>query len=173
MKILVAYYSETGNTRKVAEAIFAAVHRKNKKLLAIDQVDDIASYDLVFCGFPVHHHGVPHHVARFLQSIPQGKKLVLFATHGSLRGGEKALSAFYAAISMLPGRSVIGTFGCRGQVSFQLLDTWMETAQHRSWAKEAQSANGHPDSSDLEDAHAFTETMLYAAEQFHGLDRPS
>lgn len=168
MNILVAYYSETGNTRRVAEAIFAAIRQPRKTLLAIDPEADLEPYDLVFCGFPVQHHSVPAKMVRFLERLPKGKKLAIFATHGSLRGGEKAVSAFYQALSLAKGQTVIGTFGCRGQVKFQLLDEWMETPQHRAWAMEAQSANGHPDVADLEEAGTFAETMMYAAEHVHG-----
>jgi len=107
-------------------------------------------------------------MTHFLQAIPQGKKIALFATHGSLRGGEKAISAFYAALSLTGGRTILGTFGCRGQVKFQLLDEWIEKPQERSWALEAQSAHGHPDLVDLEDARAFADLMLHAAEHMHG-----
>ena len=167
MNILVAYYSESGNTRKVAEAIFAGIHHTRKKLLPIDQAGDVDSYDLILCGFPVHHHSVPAKVTHFLKSIPQGKKLALFATHGSLRGGEKAITAFYAALSLAGGQTILGTFGCRGQVKFELLDEWMKKPQERSWALEAQSAHGHPDLADLEDARAFADLMLHSAEHLH------
>lgn len=169
MKILVAYYSETGNTCKVAGAIHSAIRHTRKKLLPIDQVDELDSYDLVFCGFPVQQHSVPAKMVHFLERLPQGKKLAIFATHGSLRGGEKAVGAFYAAISLAKGQTILGTFGCRGQVKFQLLDEWMESPQHQAWAIEAQSANGHPDAADLEEASTFAETMMYAAEHIHGL----
>jgi flavodoxin I len=171
MKILVAYYSETGNTRKVAEAVFAGIRHTQKVLLPIDQVADSGTYDLIFCGFPIQHHSVPARMTYFLKSIPQGKKLALFATHGSLRGGEKAISAFYAALSLTGGQSILGTFGCRGQVKFELLDIWMEKPQERAWAMEAQSANGHPDLSDLEDARAFSDLMLHSAEHMHGIGK--
>jgi flavodoxin I len=168
MNILVAYYSQTGNTRKVAEAIFAGIRHNQKFLLPINQVDDPTKYDLIFCGFPVQHHSIPAEMTYFLQSIPQGKKIALFATHGSLRGGEKAISAFYTAISLTSGRTILGTFGCRGQVKFELLDELMEKPQERAWAIEAQSANGHPDAVDLEDARSFADLMLHSAEQIHG-----
>lgn len=168
MNILVAYYSETGNTRKVAEAIFAGLRHTRKLLLPIDQALDLAAYDLIFCGFPVQHHSLPAKVAHFMKEVPAGRKIALFATHGSLRGGEKALSAFYAALSLLQGRTVIGTFGCRGHVQSQMIDEWMESPQHQAWAREAQSASGHPDAADLHDAREFAETMLYSAEHIHG-----
>ena len=168
MNILVAYYSETGNTHKVAEAIFAGIHHTKKKLLPIDQAGDLGSYDLIFCGFPVQHHGVPAKMVHFLQGIPQGARIAFFATHGSLRGGEKAISAFYAALSLTSGRTILGTFGCRGQVKFQLLDLWMEKPHERSWALEAQSAHGHPNATDLADARVFADLMLHSAEHLHG-----
>jgi flavodoxin len=168
MNILVAYYSETGNTRKVAEAIFASLRHSQKKILPIDQAEDLEPYHLIYCGFPVQNHGVPARMAHFLKSVPKGKQIALFATHGSLRGGEKALSAFFAAISQLPGRTIVGTFGCRGEVNPQLIDEWLEAPQHQAWAREAQSANGHPDATDLHDAGEFAETMFYAAEHIHG-----
>jgi flavodoxin len=171
MNILVAYYSQTGNTRKVAEAILAGIRHNQKILLSIDQVDDPGKYDLIFCGFPVQHHSIPAKVTQFLKSIPQGKKLALFATHGSLRGGEKAITAFYAALSLTSGQTIMGTFGCRGQVKFELLDEWMEKPHERTWAMEAQSANGHPDAADLEDARSFAEIMLYSTEQIHGMGK--
>lgn len=167
MNILVAYLTETGNTRKVAEAIFSAIRHTRKKLLPIDQADDLDGYDLIFLGFPIHHHAVPAKVVHFLQRMPKGKKLAFFATHGSLRGGEKAISAFYSALSLAQGQTILGTFGCRGQVPFRLLDEWMESPHHRAWAREAQSANGHPDESEIEDARKFAETMQFAAEHIH------
>jgi len=167
MNILVAYYSETGNTQKVAEAIFSGIRHTQKILLPIGQVEYPGKYDLIFCGFPVQHHSVPAKMTHFLQSIPQGKKLALFATHGSLHGGEKAIFAFHAALSLTKGQTILGTFGCRGQVKFQLLDEWMEKPQARAWALEAQSANGHPDLSDLEDARSFAVLMLHSAENIH------
>jgi flavodoxin len=171
MNILVAYYSETGNTRKVAEAIYTTLHHLHKKMLPVDQAGDLTPYDLIFCGTPVQNHSIPPKMVRFFQEIPKGKKLAVFLTHGALRGGEKAVSALYHALSLSSGQTVIGTFGCRGQVKPQMIDVWMDMPHHQSWAREAQSANGHPDAADLEDAREFAETMLYAAEHIHGLEK--
>jgi flavodoxin len=168
MNILVGYYSETGNTRKVAEAIFAALRHTQKKLLSIDQAEDLDAYDLIFCGTPVQNHGISSKMVHFLEKLPKGKQLAIFLTHGSLRGGEKAVSALYHALSLSKGQIVIGTFGCRGQVKPQMIDLWMDSPQHQAWAREAQSASGHPDAADLEDAREFGGTMLYAAEHIHG-----
>jgi len=170
MNVLVAYYSETGNTRKVAEAIFAGIETVHKKLLPIEEVEDFAAADLIFCGFPVIHHGLPEKITAFMKRIPDGGKIALFATHGSMRGGEKAVTAFFAALSLCRNQKVLGTFGCQGQVKSQLIETLMEKPQHRAWALESQGAHGHPDAADLEDAKAFAAQMLVSAKKFHGRD---
>ena len=53
MKVLVAYMSKTGNTRKVAEAIYDEI-TDDKEIKTIDQVDTIVPYDVAFLGFPIH-----------------------------------------------------------------------------------------------------------------------
>ena len=72
-KILVAYLSQTGNTRHIAEAIHSALERE-AVLASIREVDSTDAYDLIFIGFPVHSHSVPFPVEGFLKSIPSGKK---------------------------------------------------------------------------------------------------
>ncbi len=84
-KVLVTYFSRTGNTRKIAEAIHGALDG-DRELLPMDKVADLAPYDLVFIGFPVQSHSVPYKVEEFLKSVPTGKKVALFSTHGSLQG---------------------------------------------------------------------------------------
>jgi hypothetical protein len=89
--------------------------------------------------------------------------LALFATHGSFRGGQLAITAFYHAMSLAPKATVLGTFGCRGEVKSQLIEALMKSPEHKAWAIEAQSAAGHPDDADLEEAKKFAEQMLAKA----------
>jgi flavodoxin len=163
MKVLVAYYSETGNTEKVAKSIYDALGFVEKKLASIQDVPRAAQYDMIFVGFPVQNHSVPAMVEKFLKKIPEGKKVAFFATHGSLRGGELAVTAFYSAVSMTVKRKVLGTFGCRGKVKPKMLDALMKRPQDKFWALEAQSASGNPDDADLEDAKKWAWWMLMKA----------
>jgi len=163
MKILVAYYSETGNTEKVAQAIYAAAEQVDKEIKKIKEVESVEPYDLVFCGFPVQAHSVPAPVEAFIKEIPEGKKVAFFATHGSMRGGQLAITAFYYACSLASKLNVLGTFGCRGKVKPSIIDALMKKIEHRAWAEEAQSAGGHPDKSDLEDAGQWSMWMITRA----------
>ena len=161
MKALVTYYSETGNTKKLAEAVYDGIEQAEKEILSLKDVTDVEDYDIVFCGFPVQSHGVPGKMEAFLKKIPGGKKVALFGTHGSLRGGEMAVTAFYHALGLV--ERVLGTFGCRGRVKSGLIDQLMQKPEHRAWAMEAQSATGHPDAADLEDAKEFARQMVRKA----------
>ena len=155
MKVLVTYYSETGNTEKVAQAIYEGIEKAEKHLLPVQEATDIGAHDLIFCGFPVHASSVPGKAQPFLKSIPEGKMVAIFATHGSLRGGQLATTAFDYAVSLASGAKVIGTFGCRGKVKSSLLEQLMKRPEHKAWAEEARSAASHPDDADVEDAKDF------------------
>ena len=87
MKALMIYCSQTGNTEKLARAIYEGIEQAEKDILPIKEDGDIEGYDIIFCGFPVQAHSVPEEMASFIKNIPDGKKLTIFATHGSLRGG--------------------------------------------------------------------------------------
>ncbi|MGD8961395.1 MAG: flavodoxin family protein [Desulfobacterales bacterium] len=165
MKTLVAYYSESGNTEKLAQAIYEGLKVTDNEIKKISDAIHFEDYDVIFVGFPVHGSSVPAKVEKCLKRIPQGKNLAIFGTHGSLRGGPLAISAFHYAITLAPKARVMGTFGCRGQVKASLLDKLINNPEYRFWALEAQSAEGHPDEADLADGKQFAQLMLLKAEQ--------
>ena len=165
MKTLVTYYSESGNTEKVAKAIYEGLEATENEIAKISEEKSFDDYDVIFVGFPVHGSSVPSKVEKRIKRIPKGKMLTFFGTHGSLRGGPLAISAFHYAITLAPKANIIGTFGCRGEVKASLLEGLMNKAEYRFWALEARSAAGHPDDADLEDAKQFAEQMLVKAEQ--------
>ncbi len=163
MKVLVTYYSESGNTEKLAKAIFDGLDQVEKDIASVKEPKDAADYDLIFCGFPVQSHSVPEKAASYIKSIPEGKKVAFFGTHGSLRGGQLAITAFYYALSLTPKETVLGTFGCRGKVKPKIIEGLLNKPEHRGWALEAQSAAGHPDEADLDDAKKWASHMVSKA----------
>ncbi|MGB9004461.1 MAG: flavodoxin family protein [Candidatus Aminicenantales bacterium] len=153
-KTLVTYFSRTGNTRLIAEAIHQALEGA-KEILPLDQVQNLDDYKLIFIGFPVQSHNVPYKVELFLKKIPKGQKIALFSTHGSLAGGRLSREALEHALVLASQAKVIGTFSCRGKVSLEALEVLKKSPEHEAWADMAASAGSHPDASDLEDARAF------------------
>jgi len=163
-KILVAYYSRTGNTKKVAQAIYEALPNI-KTIKPIDEVQAADEYNLVFVGFPVHSHSVPFKAEKFLKSLPKGKKIALFSTHGSLTGSHLSREAIEHAVVVASQAKVVATFSCRGKVSPEAAEVLSRSPEHEAWADMAASARTHPSEQDLEEARAFARWALTLSHQ--------
>ena len=115
-KILVAYFSWSGNTREIANQIHKIVGGNLFEIVTVDEyprdydetvkqarkeletscrphlaseVEDIESYDLVFIGYPNWCYTIPAPVASFLSKCDSTEKTIApFCTHGGDRLGE-------------------------------------------------------------------------------------
>jgi len=138
-KILVAYYSNTGNTRAVANHIhelvggdlyeiklatpypddYDALASQAKREIEAGfkptlncKVADFASYDLVFIGSPVWYGTLPPPVSSFLASYDfSGKTIVPFCTYFASRQGKtiSAIKELCPRAKMLDGIAVLGS----------------------------------------------------------------
>jgi flavodoxin len=160
-KVLITYFSMTGNTRKIAEAMFQYL-KDNKTIKPVEEVlnKDIETSDLIFIGFPVHSHSVPIHAENLLKKIPAGKKIALFSTHGSLTGSRLSREALEHASVLASRAQILGTFSCRGKVALQAMDALRTSPEHKAWVEMSASAQTHPDNSDLEDARDFVKWIM-------------
>lgn len=161
MRVLVAYMSKTGNTRKVAEAICEALDCE-KEIMPIDRVVDLRGYDLTFLGFPMQRFGPDPKTVRYLQThcLP-GRDVALFVTHaapedeGQLPGW---LTKFRDAAS---AAHIVGMFDCQGQLArgIKFIMSIVPNPELRSMARRDNS-QGQPDAARLERARAFASAML-------------
>ncbi|MCD6516576.1 MAG: hypothetical protein J7L72_04040 [Candidatus Aminicenantes bacterium] len=163
---LVTYFTQTENTKKVAESIYKNIEG-DKQIMPISEVqeEDLEDYDLIFIGFPVHSHGVPFAVESFIKKIPRDKKIALFSTHGSLTGGRISREAIEHASVLASGARLLGTFSCRGKVSLSALEILKKSPEHRAWTDMAASAGTHPDEHDLSEAASFAKWIITLASQ--------
>jgi len=152
--ILIAYKSLTGNTKTIAEAIQAHLEGK-VSLAAIKEVESTESFDLIFIGFPVHVHSIPIPAERFLKSIPSGKKIALFSTHGALSGSRLSHEALEYASIVAAHCTILGSFSCRGKVSAEAMEVFSRSPENQVWAEMAVTARTHPDKHDIADAGTF------------------
>jgi hypothetical protein len=161
VKVLVAYMSKTGNTKKVAEAIFEEI-TDEKEIRPIDEVDSIEGYDIAFLGFPIHMEGPDRKAARLLEKhCINGGKVVLFITHAAPEDSEELplmLDKFRVAAR---GANILDMFDCQGQLdkSTRRIMSVLPSAKLRRWAKEDNSA-GQPDRSRLDRARAFSRSVM-------------
>jgi flavodoxin len=152
-QILVTYFSRTGNTRAVAQAIHEALPAA--EIRPLREAGPLKGYDLVFLGFPVERHSIPFPVDEAIRSIPAGSPIALFSTHGSLQDHRLSREALEYAAVISAGAKLLGTFHCRGRLSLRALDELAKTPEHEEWTGMAASAATHPDAADLEEARAF------------------
>jgi flavodoxin len=164
MKALVAYMSKTGNTQKVAQAIYEALDCE-KEIMPVAEVVDIGGYDLSFLGFPVQRFGPDPKAVSFLRKLCQpGKNVALFITHAAPEG-EAALAGWLDGFrNAAAGANIVGLFDCQGQLGKMIkFIMWIMGGELRAMAKRDNS-QGQPNAARLERAQAYAREMLAKAQ---------
>jgi len=161
MRALVAYMSKTGNTRKVAEAIYEALDCE-KEIMPIDRVTDISAYDLSFLGFPVEKFGpAPKTVSLLGRLCRPGSDVALFITHAAPEDADELAPWLEKFRDAAAGANILGMFDCQGQLArwVKFIMTVMPDRELRAMAKR-DSSQGQPDAARLDRARAFAREML-------------
>ncbi len=176
MKILISYYSETGNTKKIAEAIASGFEAQKDSVIDLQPIDlatpsNWQTYGLILIGTPSIRGTVAKDVREVLESLPPTQtpifKLAAFVTYGVPD------PAFYMGCidylkDLCKERNIefIGEFCCLGE--HRAIDR-LERA-HPEKASIARTSIGHPDSTDLNRAKAFAKELymgLHLEERMH------
>ncbi len=164
MKVLVAYMSQTGNTKRVAETIFEEINDE-KEIKRIEEVETTEPYDLAFLGFPVHGEGPDKKTADFIEKhCVDCRKVVLFVTHASPQDAEELPSMLGKFREAAGGANVIDMFDCQGQLAkaLKMFMLIMPNAKYRRWAR-MDNSQGQPDEEQLARARAFTKDVMRKA----------
>ena len=148
MKSLVVYSSQTGNTRKLAEAAFEALSGE-KEILLVDDAPDPSEYDLIAVGFWLKGGTADPKSAEYLGKVTQ-QAIFLFATHGAAAGSDHAIQGMEFAKSLAPESDIRGTYSCQGEVNPKVLAKASNKPQPPVWLADAQDAVGHPNPVDIE-----------------------
>lgn len=119
MNIALLYFSQTGQTRKIAEVMADCLHEKKHKVKVLGMRDvrpeDIENFDLLGVGSPCFESQAPAPVVTWLRAWPalNGKPVFVFATSGGAPG-----RVLYDLAGTLrsKGARVIGGFMGRGMV---------------------------------------------------------
>jgi flavodoxin len=159
MQTLIVYSSLTGNTKKVAEAIYK-VFGKEAMLFPVETAPAPTNCDFVIVGFWVDKGTADKKAQEYLKTI-QDKPVALFATLGAYPDSEHAASSLKnAAAFMDASNQLVGTFICQGKIDPNLIEQFKNmpgnhphtvTPERMERYKKAAS---HPDASDLETAQA-------------------
>lgn len=180
MKILVGYFSETGNTKKIAAAIGEeAVAQGHEALVAtVGEIkpDDLAGYDVVFLGSTCHSADIAAPARNLLDGIPAGSrcKLAGFVTHSTTmpEAGDWQKKTYeqwagkcprtFSAVCEEKGIELLGFFHCQGAPSPQIEAFIHSTilTDDAQWDSYVEDVRKHPTSQDLEAAKRFARDAL-------------
>jgi flavodoxin I len=156
MKVLVAYMSHTGNTKKVAEAIYGALPEP-KDIKPITDVTTLEGYDLSFLGFPMRQFGPDKQAKTFLETHVKDRAIALFVTHMSPEDAPQLQGWLQKYRDAAVGANILGFFDCQGQVS-GLMKIIMIIPL--AFMGKADTSQGQPDAARLERARTFANEII-------------
>ncbi len=167
MKALVAYLSQTGNTKKVAEAIFEELSCE-KELFKMEEVTSVEDYDIVIAGFPVWQFGPAAPAGKFLAEHSKGIKIALFVTHAmdpessDSAINEKLKSILHKCKTTVAEGKLVGFYNCRGELSTNIADFLLKSDDPvmKKFGEMRSLTIGHPDSSEINNAKVFAREII-------------
>lgn len=169
MKILVTYYSGTGNTEKVAHSIKEGITGHDVEIFPVKEVEptSLKNYDCVILGSGIYasriHKSVLDLVKNAEPEIPA--KFAYFCTHASLEFYQKP---FIKVTKILSGQAskVIGEFDCVGESlgipmeqRMKMLERLPEDKKEKAIA-DMKLQEGRPNQEDLTNAKKFGTELL-------------
>lgn len=177
LKVLIAFYSETGNTEKIARAIYQEASRDHEAHLGRTKEiaeETLSGYDLVFLGSPCHSTDLAAPVKRTLDALPDSPnfKLAGFFTHGCPNVGESFDTWASKCISSLEKVAkekqidFIGHYHCQGAMSSAVEEamgkyfTKKGEITANNWNEYIEELRKHPDHEDLQKAKEFARDTL-------------
>ena len=179
MKVLVTYYSETGNTEKIAKAIHEEASKKHESLLKIlDElkVSDLDNYDLVFLGSATHSSDLARPVLNFIKKIPEAPKFKLagFVTHAVYLPSESEEIAAshnrwagnckktFESLQEEKGIDFLEFYSCMGAPS-PPVEEFIQTSvipNEEVYNQYIEIARKHPNEEDIQNAKEFAQRVL-------------
>ncbi|TFF90216.1 MAG: hypothetical protein EU548_04150 [Promethearchaeota archaeon] len=160
MKVLVTYYSETGNTEKIANKIYNTL-QEEKEIIHFNELDpnSLVNYDLIFLGSCVHALSVPKKVKKVMRNFPDDldSKIAVFITHGV--PDKNFYENCFKSIKKYCDKKnleVIGEFHCLGKhANLELVEKLFPNK-----LEESKKSDSHPDENDLNKIEEFANNMI-------------
>ncbi|MFW9919769.1 MAG: flavodoxin family protein [Candidatus Thorarchaeota archaeon] len=123
MKVLVTYRTITGNTKKIADAIFGEIEC-DKEIKSFNEVESLDGYDFIFVGCPIEFFGAGNATKKWLDKHVEGKRIGLFCTHGApeIAPGVPIWTNALKTTAVDAGAVLVSFFNCQGELSQKVLD---------------------------------------------------
>lgn len=159
MKVLIAYSTLTGNTKKVCEAASKAF--TNVELKSITEVTDL-NYDLIVVGTWIDKGTADMKAIKFIEKIKE-KRVAFIFTLGAYPDSQHAMDCIEKITKLFVdnGNEVIGHYHCQGAIDPRLIEmmkTKLEPTPER--IKRWEDASKHPDQNDLDNAYKYFKELV-------------
>jgi len=173
MRALITYFSQTGNTKMIAEKIHEAISAKFEADIGTVRSVDISKldmYDVLFVGTPCHDSDLAPPAKGFLDRLPESPrfKLAGFFTHATNMPDSERNRELY---DQWAGRCIpsfenpcrsknieyLGTFHCQGKAS-EPIEHFIHQeilTDEDEWNQYLPDLRTHPSANDVEDARKF------------------
>lgn len=168
MQIMVCYFSNTGNTEKIAKSIVEGLEGEEVELIKIEDADPLTlkNYDLVVLGSGIYGGKLNKKVIDFMKIVNEyPPSFAFFNTHQSATSYQKAFNRIRAKIEENQSK-IIGEFDCVGEnlgmpkeTILGMLEKLPPEERKRQEAKIKETV-GHPNEQDLENAKAFGKSLI-------------
>lgn len=165
MKILIAYSTLTGNTKKVCEAASKAF--LNVEVKDISEVISL-EYDLIVVGTWIDKGTADTKALKFIETI-KNKKTAFIFTLGAYPDSQHAMDCIERITKLFTdnGNEVMGHYHCQGAVDPKLIEM-MKTkfgpehphGPNPERIKRWEDASKHPDENDLENAYNYFRKLI-------------
>jgi flavodoxin len=88
MNVCILYYSQTGNTKKFAQAISTSLNFTALYDITNNEPKVVTQHDMIILGTPVHGFNPSKESVAFVKQLPEGngKKTILFCTYRLWKG---------------------------------------------------------------------------------------
>ena len=170
MKVLVTYFSQSGNTEKVAKSIYEELSQANEvDLKKLENVGEANSegYEFVFIGSPLHSASLAEPVKEFLNNVQAGsfQAMAGFITHFAPAYPDQDMGGFTEPIETACKENNIeykGCFNCQGYLAEALHEPVKANLElsDEAWDGMVQQMTGHPNDEDLKNARTFAKEAL-------------
>lgn len=170
MKILLAYSSRTGNTKKVAEGVYEVLPDESL-MVPIDEGIDPNKFDLIIVGFWVDKGMADEKAKKYMEQI-KGKKVAVIGTLGAYPDSNHAKKTMIRVRELLERENeVVAEFLCQGKVDPKLIERFKDlppdhphgmTEERR---KRHEEASKHPNEDDIREAQEIFKNLIKSLEK--------
>ncbi len=160
MKKLLTYYTESGNSLKIANRLSQL--NPELEMLELSKVSNIGNYELILLICPVQRFGLPENIKAFIGKINKNSRIAIYASH-AMPDMAKELQKVLANIeSVVKKENFAGLFHCQGELSEAAAVQMIESGnpQLKGFAAMREHSLNHPTDKELEKACEFTNKLL-------------